>query len=277
MAIDTTRNLPSFADMLSAFKNRESLGQTLQSGLAGYEKGVGLRTAATKAGAEADYHKAQANKANAEADILKSGASKKRVPLAALPEAIKGSLASFVDAEGMVPYEAAQVALGTTEQGRKTESATKELELRQAQMEQQKKSLEENLALKQQLADLQSQLGPQAQQLAAAKAVAETSSKQKSPSLLTRGVSAVKEGLGGTPLESVLNERQGAAAQKKLSEIAHISLSSPEPQLRTAPPVAPQPTQPNPLRARAIQELQAANAPVTEANIQEAIRQLSGS
>lgn len=276
MALDALHGLPSFSEMLQAFKNRTSLGETLQTGLAGYEKGVGMKTAAAKEVSESDLRSAQAEEARAKAKNLGSTTSKKRVPLAALPETIKPQLASYVDEEGMVPYEAAQVALSTTEQGRKAEGANKELEMRQQQLEQSRKSQEENLALRQQIADLQAQLGPKAQELSAARAVVEATGKQEAPSLLQKGVSAVKEGLGGQPLESVLNERMQSAATKKLAEMGRITPPSAEPQLRQPAP-RPAPTsipQGGDLRSRAISELQSAGAPVTEANIQEAMRQL---
>lgn len=60
MAIDATKGLPSFSEMYAAYKNRASLGDALQSGLQGYEKGVGMAQQGEKISSEADYHRAQA-------------------------------------------------------------------------------------------------------------------------------------------------------------------------------------------------------------------------
>ena len=279
MAIDATRNLPSFSEMLQAFRNRTSLGQTLKAGFEGYEKGVGMKQAAEKEASEAALRKAQADEASAKAESLRSGGTKKRVPLAALPEGIKPQLAGFVDSEGMVPYEAAQVALSTTEQGRKTDQATRDLEMRQKAFEEQQRHAKEMEAAQAQIQALKEQLGPQGQQITAAKAVAESAGKVEPPTLLGRGVSAVKEAVTGSPLESVLAERQRKAAEAKLAEIANLNqpqVPAPTPAPMPRPSPAPQPAPDSALRQQAIQALQAQNAPVTEANIAEAMRQLSG-
>lgn len=276
MALDATRGLPSFSEMLQAFRNRTSLGETLQAGLAGYEKGVGLAAKSKEAASEADLRTAQADEARAKAESLRAGGTKKRVPLAALPESIKPQLAAYVDAEGMVPEEAAKVALGTTEQGRKTESATKELELRQKAFEEQQRSAKEREDMQAQIQALREELGRRGQDITAARAVAETAGKVEPPTLLERGASFIKEGVTGQPLDAVLAERQRQAATQKLSELSGITPNQPmtPAPTRSAPRPAPAPA--GNMREQAIKELQAAGAPVTEANIAEAIRQLSG-
>lgn len=65
MAIETTRGLPSFSEMYQAYKNRGNIGQALEAGVTGYLEGK-ASTAGTK------NKVAEANKYNAEAESLRN-------------------------------------------------------------------------------------------------------------------------------------------------------------------------------------------------------------
>lgn len=276
MAIDATRGLPSFSEMLTAFRNKGSLADTLKAGLAGYEKGVGIKAAAAKEASEASLRAAQAEEAKAKAESLRTPKAK-RVPLAALPETIKPSLAPYVDSEGMVPEEAAKVALGTTKQGQDADAASRELKLREDALAQRIEAAKKEAELRAEINRIREESGAASRELNAAKTVAETTGRMDSPPLLEKAIiSPIKEALTGDPTAAVLAQRQNKAAMEKLAQTGGIT---PQPQAMPAPAPRPSPNpagSKNPLRNRAIQELQAAGAPVTEANIQEAIRQLGG-
>lgn len=273
MALDATRGLPSFSEMLSAFRNRGSLADGLKAGLAGYEKGVGMAAAEKKAASDQRLQGAQTEEALAKAESLRSGGTKKRIPLAALPEAAKTALAAYADEAGTVAEEAAKIYLSTTEQGGKNDRANEMLKLQQERLAAEQKAAEERAALQAELTRVREESGVASRELNAAKTVAETTSRAEAPTMLESGIiSPVKEFITGDPLSSVLAQRQNKAAMEKLSQTGGIS---PQPAPRPAlAPSKPKIQPKNPVRQKAIDELTAAGAPITEANIQEAIRQL---
>lgn len=240
MAINTTRGLPSFSEMYNAFKNRGSLADVINAGVKGYTEGS---AAVSKAKKEA----AEAREADAHADYYKfqsQGGGQKFVELGGMDDAARTALGPYAK-DGKVDETTYKMYLATTKQGQDANKAQEQLEQKQRELAQQAKHQEEMAALKEQIATMQNQLGQSNQELNAAQTVANVTSKEADPTLFERGVSFVKESVGGDPLGSVLAERQKKAALKKLSErggMAPASTPNVTPsaeQLMTQP--APQP------------------------------------
>lgn len=293
MAIDATRGLPSFSEMLSAFRNRGSLASALNAGVQGVEKGIGIAQTGAKNASQQRLETAQTGEAEAHGryyDAQAAGGAQKKVPLAALPESIKPQLAAYVDAEGNVPEAAAKVALATTEQGGKAERAAEMLKVQQEALDERTKSQARQAQLEAELNRIREESGNEQRSITANKGVIEAT-KDASPTLLQRGVNFVKEGVTGQPLDVVLQERQNRAATEALARKGGVpsgtdrlnklegtarlnTLENNAKNTVTDKAVGIRPTPANPVRQKAIDALTEAGAPITDANIKEAIRQL---
>lgn len=235
MAIETTRGLPSFSEMYSAFKNRGSLGDAITAGTQAF---TGARAARSKSDLEA----ANAEEALAHADVYKrqaQGGIEKRIPLAALPEGAKEALAAYADEMGTITESQAKIYLSNTAQGAASEKAANELALREQQLAQQTKHQQEMAAVNQQLADLKAALGQSGQELSAAQTVANTT-KGASPSLAQKLMGKIGE---ATDMPSLVpteytRAQQNAAALEKLSGTANIPTTIPIAERGVTPPTA---------------------------------------
>lgn len=237
MAIDPTRNLPSFSEMYQAYKNRGGLGQALQGGLNAY-------TGQKKQVAEESKDNASAQQSLAEASYYKNKANspaEKKVPVSALPQQVQSSVLPYADEQGLVPLSVAQVASGTNKQGLDASAKEKELAAREAALTEAERHNKERDALQAELNNTKQQLGAAQQELSAANTVADITSKAEPPSLLNRGVSAAREFLGQGPTEDVLNERLKQAALQKLQERGGMAQAGGAPSPALAPAPARQP------------------------------------
>lgn len=221
MAINPTRNLPSFSEMYSAFKNRGGLGETLQTGVNAFNSGMEaagkakLQAAETKK-AEAEAKKASMPKSEGVVRIDQIVDPKEKADLLQYAQpndqgllVVPISTYSAVTKRGM-GQETLDLKTQLAEQAAKAQTEAAANQARLAKVAEEK-------------AALQATLGPQAQALTAASRLAEEAGKVGAPTMLQRGVSFVKEAVTGEPLASVLAERQGKAARQKLSEIGGVN------------------------------------------------------
>lgn len=260
MAINSTRGLPSFAEMYEAYKNRGSLGQSLQAGVEGLKSGIEIARKGKETDAEAKLKNAQALKAETDAKRPKEGFI--RIDQIIDPRE-KADLAQYATAneEGvLVVPQSTYNAVTKRGQGAETLDLKAKLAAQQAEADAARiKAEQERLALQQ-------ELGPRAQATSAAKGLGELASKVDAPTIPNRILSFGKETIGMEPTAAVLAERQRQAAAKRLEELQGNASAS---IVDTATGLGP-----DPLRTQAIQELNAAGMPTTEANINEAMRQL---
>ncbi len=240
MAIDTTRGLPSFSEMYSAFKNKGNLGEVLKAGVTGYNDATNDRSKRDLQAAEAEKNRAEAKKAS----MPKSEGVVRIDQILDANE--KAALAQYAqpNEQGLLV-----VPISTYNAVTKRSQGQDALDLKNQLVLEQSKSAEERAANQARLAKvaeekaaLQAQLGPKAQEISATRSLAEEAGKIEAPTLLQRGASFIKEKVTGKPLSSVLAERQGEAARAKLATLGNVN-GGPQP----GEPLPKGPVVPNPV------------------------------
>lgn len=226
MAIDPTRNLPSFSEMYSAFRNQGSIGDAINAGTKGF---TDARAAKSKSALEA----ANAQEATAHAKYYESQASsggEKRLDPGTLGPEAAAALNPYVGPDGKVSDAVAKLYLQKTGQSAAGEKAANDLALKQQMFEQNTKHQQEMQTVQQQLADLKAALGQSGQELSATTTVA-NSTKGANPSLVQKGMGlagALVSKMGAPNLgeamtpDEVIKAQQNAAALEKLSGIGKI-------------------------------------------------------
>jgi hypothetical protein len=221
MAIDSTKGLPSFSEMYSAYKNRGGLGDVINAGVSGYYDAKAAKSKENLQASEAEKNRAAAKK-----DLMPKEEGVIRLDQILDPKE-KQDLMQYAkpNDQGLLVLPISTYnAVTKRGQGQEALDLKNQLTLaQQQQAEERAKNAQELTRIQQEKADLQAQLGPRAQELSATSRLAEEAGKVDAPTLLQRGVSGVKEAFGGKPLESVLAERQGSAARSKLSEIGKVN------------------------------------------------------
>lgn len=237
MAINSTRNLPSFSEMYSAFKNRGGLGDALQAGVTGFNEGAAAQSKENLQASEAEKNRAEAKaKAAPKEGVIRLDQI--------LDPKEKEALAQYAspNEQGLLVLPISTYnAVTKRGQGQEALDLKNQLVLEQAKAAEERAANQARLAkVAEEKAALQAQLGPRAQELSATRSLAEEAGKVESPTLLQRGASFIKEKVTGKPLSSVLAERQGEAARAKLADFGQVNpvdeatgINVPEPALPT--------------------------------------------
>jgi hypothetical protein len=241
MAIDTTRNLPSFSEMYNAFKNRGNIGEAINAGTQGYFTAKNDMSKRDLQASEAHKNEAEAEYNRTHAKMLQQNTGVIRLDQITDPKE-KADLAQYAtpNAEGIliVPLSTYN-AVTHKQQNAEALDLKKQLNDTVAKHNQDIATKDQQLAaIAQEKAALQAQLGPKAQAISANRDLATSAGSVEPPTLLQRGVSFIKEAAGGSPLTSVLAERQAEAARAKLAQLGGADTGTPSP----TPSPTPAPT-----------------------------------
>lgn len=213
MAINSTRGLPSFSEMYSAFKNKGSLGETLQAGVEGYKTGVEMKRKNAAQESQSALEQAQAKKALHEATTEK--ATFVRIDQITDPKE-KAELAQYAtpNTEGIMV-----VPTSTYNAVTKRTQGAEMLDLK-AQHDAAMAAKDADLArAAQEKQALLNEIGPKAQSISAAKGLAESAGKVGEPSLAGRLVNPLQKLVTGTDISSVAAEKQREAANARLQTL----------------------------------------------------------
>ena len=179
MAINSTRNLPSFSEMYSAFKNRGGLGETIQTGVNAFNQGMEAQSKANLQSAEAEKARADAKKAS-----MPKAEGVVRIDQILDPKE-KADLAQYAQPNDqgllVVPISTYN-AVTKRGLGQDTLDLKNQLALAEAKAQEERAANAARLAkVAEEKAALQAQLGPQAQQLSATRTLADEAGKVAPP------------------------------------------------------------------------------------------------